>query len=90
MSGGEIFHEMMLRLGVKHVCESFSNALSFTKHPRLIRISQSVILVVRFFPFSMQSTTRSISTSFSPSMNKVPVTWQKVMPVLQENPVLCL
>lgn len=22
LSGGEIFHEMMLRLGVKHVCES--------------------------------------------------------------------
>lgn len=21
MSGGEIFHEMMLRLGVKHVCK---------------------------------------------------------------------
>ena len=22
LSGGEVFHEMMLRLGVKHVCES--------------------------------------------------------------------
>lgn len=22
LSGGEVFHEMMLRVGVKHVCES--------------------------------------------------------------------
>lgn len=90
LSGGEIFHEMMLRIGVKHVCESFSNALEHHEASRLIGKSQSVTLVVRFFPFSMLSTTRSISTSSSPSMNKVPVTWQKVMPVLQESPVLCL
>ena len=90
LSGGEIFHEMMLRIGVKHVCESFSNALEHHETFRLIGKSQSVTLVVRFFPFSMLSTTRSISTSSSPSMNKVLVTWQKVMLVLQESPVLCL
>lgn len=31
MSGGEVFHEMMLRLGVKHVCESFLYSPSIIK-----------------------------------------------------------
>lgn len=33
LSGGEIFHEMMLRLGVKHVCESF---LGFLEYARIV------------------------------------------------------
>lgn len=32
MSGGEIFHEMMLRQGVKHVCE-FSVPKIVYQHP---------------------------------------------------------
>jgi hypothetical protein len=33
LSGGQIFHEMMLRLGVKHICESSLAYQLFVKSP---------------------------------------------------------
>lgn len=83
MSGGEIFHEMMLRLDVKHICKS-------TMTIRMLNadLVQSVTLVVRSSPFSMPSTTRSSSNSFSPDTNKAQATWLRVMPRQLASPVL--
>jgi hypothetical protein len=75
-TGGEIFHEMMLRQGVKHICELSltSNQLTLLTH-----LFQSATLAAPFYPYSMLSTTRNISTSFSQNMSKVLGIWQRAM-----------
>lgn len=75
MTGGEIFHEMMLRQGVKHIC-------MYTEHLTgngADHKAQSDTLVAPFSPSSMPSTTRNTSTLSSPNMNKVLDTWPRVM-----------
>jgi hypothetical protein len=75
-TGGEIFHEMMLRQGVKHICEL---SLTSNQLTLLTPLFQSATLAAPFYPYSMPSTTRNISTSFSQNMSKVLDIWQRAM-----------
>lgn len=93
LSGGEIFHEMMLRQGVKHICKlSFNQIVQdhISWASRLTFVSQLAILVVQSFLFSMLSTIQNISSLFYQNMSKEPATWLKVMHVLRENQALYL
>ena len=83
MKGGEIFHEMMLRQGVKHICMTHPPDIESSIH--VLIVMQSGILEELSYLYSMLSTTPSISTSFFLDMNKELVTWQKVMPERQES-----
>ena len=87
MTGGEIFHEMMLRQGVKHICTIFR--IKFTNCIYQTNTSQLATPVVRFSPSSMPSTSQNTSTSSFHDMNRVPATWQRVTPAQVESLVLC-
>jgi hypothetical protein len=89
MTGGEIFHEMMLRQGVKHVCMQ-----SHTSRPN---VTQTLTVYHQldtqeelFSPSSTQYTTHPISTSFYRGMSKAPATWPKAMRVQLDCPALFL
>jgi hypothetical protein len=89
MTGGEIFHEMMLRQGVKHICMTSHNAyIKSVYQTPSTNTSQSATPVVRFSPSSMPSTSQNTSTSSFHDMNRVPATWQRVTPARVESPVL--
>lgn len=81
MTGGEIFHEMMLRQGVKHICRYFQSSIQNHDPDHL----QLDTLEVLFFLYSTPSTIQNISNSFSQNTNKVLDTWHKVMREPLEN-----
>ena len=76
LSGGEIFHEMMLRQGVKHVCMYLQNAWKRSIH---LNAEQSATPVVPFYPYSTPSITPNTSNSFFRDMSKAQATWQRDM-----------
>lgn len=84
--GGEIFHEMMLRHGVKHVCK-YTPLNCRGKH-WTDSAMKSATLVVPSYPSSMPSTTRRTSTSSFPDTSKAQGTWQRAMQGLLASPVL--
>jgi hypothetical protein len=91
MTGGEIFHEMMLRQGVKHICmPKYSQLPSLARCLLYTNMAQSDTLVVLFSPSSMPSTSQNTSTSSFHDMNRVPVTWLRVTPAPAASPVSCL
>jgi len=75
-TGGEIFHEMMLRHGVKHVCR-FTEMAILTPWISAADESQLDTLVVQSCPYLMPSITQNISISSSRDTNKVPATWPR-------------
>ena len=87
MTGGEIFHEMMLRQGVKHICTPFCT--EDTNCEFQTNTHQLVTPVVPFSPSSMRFTSQNTSTLSFRDMNRVPATWQRVTPAQVESPVLC-
>jgi len=83
MKGGEIFHEMMLRQGVKHIC-AFSAQLLFTVFVRfsnLLTITQLDTLEEPFCPYSTPSTNPHTSTSSYRDMSRALDIWRKAMHV---------
>ena len=83
LSGGEIFHEMMLRQGVKHICQSLLQVRIIeakeTKHQQLATLEE------RFYPFLTPSTTPSTLILFFHDMSKEQDTWLRVMQGHQAN-----
>ena len=86
MTGGEIFHEMMLRQGVKHVC-MFSIRASYKA--TVLTDYKLVIQVAPFYQCSMRSLAQNISTSSFPGTNKELDIWPRATPEPQASPVSC-
>ncbi len=82
-TGGEIFHEMMLRHNVKHICTS-SPLLSLIAALELTQL-QLAIPVVPSCPFSMRSTTPPTLTSSFPGTSRELDTWPRAMRELPES-----
>ena len=77
LSGGEIFHEMMLRQGVKHICK-YCNCFRATKVGSAKKM-QLAILEEQFYPSLTPSTTPNILTLSSHGMSKEQDTWLRAM-----------
>ena len=88
MKGGEIFHEMMLRHGVKHICTCIHDCARDSQVSSNI-IRQSATLAVPFSPCSTPSITALNSISFCHDMSKVLATWPRAMREPPANVVWC-
>ena len=83
-TGGEIFHEMMLRHGVKHICALL--LAWYEPYCAWADLWQLAIPAAPFSPCSMPFTTRHILTLSSRDMNREPAIWPKAMPGHPESP----